>query len=86
MQIKVTAEGHGAACHTGRRSCFYRKIVNGELEFIDDEKLLIRISFTGNSSPSLPFSSCPHSMRASQRLKEDGRVEHGMMRDVDKAR
>ena len=39
LQIKVTAEGHGAACHTGRRSCFYRKIVNGELEFIDNEKL-----------------------------------------------
>ena len=39
LQIKVTAEGQGAACHTGRRSCFYRKIVNGELEFIDNEKL-----------------------------------------------
>ena len=39
LQIKVTAEGHGAACHTGRRSCFYRKIVNGELEFVDNEKL-----------------------------------------------
>ena len=39
LQIKVTAEGHGAACHTGRKSCFYRKIVNGELEFIDNEKL-----------------------------------------------
>ena len=39
LQIKVTAEGHGAACHTGRKSCFYRKIVNGELKFIDNEKL-----------------------------------------------
>ena len=39
LQIKVTAEGHGAACHTGRKSCFYRKIVEGELEFIDNEKL-----------------------------------------------
>ena len=39
LQIKVSAEGHGAACHTGRRSCFYRKIVEGELEFIDNEKL-----------------------------------------------
>jgi len=39
LQIKVTAEGHGAACHTGRKSCFYRKIVNGELEFIDNELL-----------------------------------------------
>ena len=39
LQIKVTPEGHGAACHTGRKSCFYRKIVNGALEFIDNEKL-----------------------------------------------
>ena len=39
LQIKVAAEGHGAACHTGRKSCFYRKIVNGELEFFDNEKL-----------------------------------------------
>jgi phosphoribosyl-AMP cyclohydrolase len=39
LQIKVTPEGHGAACHTGRRSCFYRRIVKGELEFIDNEKL-----------------------------------------------
>jgi phosphoribosyl-AMP cyclohydrolase len=39
LQIKVTADGHGAACHTGRRSCFYRKIVEGELEFTDNEKL-----------------------------------------------
>jgi phosphoribosyl-AMP cyclohydrolase len=39
LQIKVTAEGHGAACHTGRKSCFYRKIVEGELEFTDNEKL-----------------------------------------------
>ena len=24
--LKVTVEGDGAACHTGERSCFYRKI------------------------------------------------------------
>ena len=39
LQLKVTPEGHGAACHTGRKSCFYRKIVNGKLEFTDNEKL-----------------------------------------------
>ena len=39
LQIKVSAEGHGAACHTGRKSCFYRKIVDGKLEFTDNEKL-----------------------------------------------
>ena len=39
LQIRVSAEGHGAACHTGRKSCFYRKIVDGKLEFTDNEKL-----------------------------------------------
>lgn len=36
--IKVeTLEG---ACHTGRRSCFYRKVVSGNtLEFIDDKRV-----------------------------------------------
>ncbi|HPX19762.1 MAG TPA: phosphoribosyl-AMP cyclohydrolase, partial [Deltaproteobacteria bacterium] len=28
--LKVEQVG-GAACHTGHRSCFYRKIENGEL-------------------------------------------------------
>ena len=27
--LKVTQEG-GIACHTGRRSCFYRKLKDGE--------------------------------------------------------
>ena len=39
LQIKVTPDGHGAACHTGRKSCFYRRIVGGKLEFTDNEKL-----------------------------------------------
>ena len=39
LQIKVTPNGHGAACHTGRKSCFYRKIVDGKLVFTDNEKL-----------------------------------------------
>ena len=39
VQIKVTPNGHGAACHTGRKSCFYRKIVDGKLVFTDNEKL-----------------------------------------------
>ena len=29
--IKVEQVG-GAACHTGRRSCFYRKVSGGEIE------------------------------------------------------
>ena len=34
LQVKVRAEGKGVACHTGRRSCFYRQISGGKLEFI----------------------------------------------------
>ncbi len=25
--MRVIQDGHGAACHTGRKSCFYRRIV-----------------------------------------------------------
>ncbi len=39
LQIKVTADGNGAACHTGRKSCFYRKVIDGKLVFTDTEKL-----------------------------------------------
>jgi phosphoribosyl-AMP cyclohydrolase len=39
LQIAVTPNGRGAACHTGRKSCFYRRISHGKLEIIDDEKL-----------------------------------------------
>jgi phosphoribosyl-AMP cyclohydrolase len=28
--LKVDVDGHGATCHTGRRSCFYRKIETDE--------------------------------------------------------
>ena len=27
LLLAVQTEGHGAACHTGRRSCFYRRVV-----------------------------------------------------------
>ena len=27
VQLRVNVSGEGATCHTGRRSCFYRKIV-----------------------------------------------------------
>lgn len=40
--LKVTMDGHGAACHTGRRSCFYRSVKadggNCTLEFIDNTR------------------------------------------------
>ncbi len=32
--LKVEQEG-GIACHTGRRSCFYRKLVNNEWEEVE---------------------------------------------------
>jgi phosphoribosyl-AMP cyclohydrolase len=32
-QVKPAAAGN--ACHTGRRSCFYRELRNGKLEFLD---------------------------------------------------
>ncbi len=28
--LQVTPEGRGAACHTGRRSCFYRKVTGNK--------------------------------------------------------
>jgi len=42
--VWVRVEQTGAACHTGRRSCFYRKIEAGEggarLSFVDGPKAL----------------------------------------------
>ena len=36
--ITATLNGHGAACHTGRKSCFYRRITqDGSLEFVGDD-------------------------------------------------
>jgi len=41
--IWIRVEQTGAACHTGRRSCFYRAVTAGEggarLSFVDAEKL-----------------------------------------------
>lgn len=41
--VWIRVEQVGAACHTGRKSCFYRKIEGGEggakLAFIDAERL-----------------------------------------------
>ena len=39
LVAKVKVGGDGGACHTGRRSCFYRKVVTGPegpaLEFVE---------------------------------------------------
>ena len=41
--VWIRVEQRGAACHTGRRSCFYRKVTAGEggaqLSFVDAERL-----------------------------------------------
>ena len=41
--VWIRVEQVGAACHTGRKSCFYRRIENGEggakLAFVDDKRL-----------------------------------------------
>jgi phosphoribosyl-AMP cyclohydrolase len=33
LQVKAVLKGRGAACHTGRRSCFYRRLASDGLEF-----------------------------------------------------
>ena len=41
--VWIRVEQTGAACHTGRRSCFYRKVETGEggakLSFVDADKV-----------------------------------------------
>lgn len=45
LWLKVRVAGTGAACHTGRKSCFYRAVATGEgadgspLKRVDDERL-----------------------------------------------
>ena len=36
--LRVDVQGDGKACHTGRKSCFYRRIVpgSGALQLVDD--------------------------------------------------
>ena len=41
--LKVRPQGHGAACHTGRRSCFYRRVGTeggGFRLMVDEEPVL----------------------------------------------
>ena len=38
--VWIRVEQMGAACHTGRRSCFYRKVeAGGRLSFVDADRL-----------------------------------------------
>jgi phosphoribosyl-AMP cyclohydrolase len=52
--IWIRVEQTGAACHTGRRSCFYRKVDAGEggarLSFVDADRLFDPASVYGKHS------------------------------------
>ena len=39
LLLKTLPMGKGAACHTGRRSCFYRRLDGDRLVFIDQTRL-----------------------------------------------
>ena len=39
LQVKAEPQGVGAACHTGRRSCFYRRLEGETLAFTDETRL-----------------------------------------------
>lgn len=39
LLVKALPRGKGAACHTGRRSCFYRRVEKGGLVCIDEARL-----------------------------------------------
>ena len=39
LLVKVEPQGRGAACHTGRRSCFYRRLDGDTLAFSDGAPL-----------------------------------------------
>ena len=39
LQVKAVPQGHGASCHTGRRSCFYRRVEGMQLDMIDSTRL-----------------------------------------------
>jgi phosphoribosyl-AMP cyclohydrolase len=51
--IWIRVEQTGAACHTGRRSCFYRNVKTGEggarLSFVDSERLFDPAKVYGTS-------------------------------------
>ena len=39
LQVKAEPQGRGASCHTGRRSCFYRRLEGEKLALVDDRRL-----------------------------------------------
>ncbi len=39
LLVRAEPQGKGAACHTGRRSCFYRRVEGDGLAFVDNDRL-----------------------------------------------
>ena len=39
LQVKALPQGRGASCHTGRRSCFYRRVDGSKLVVTDNVRL-----------------------------------------------
>lgn len=39
LLLRAVPRGKGAACHTGRRSCFYRRVEKGGLVLVDQARL-----------------------------------------------
>jgi phosphoribosyl-AMP cyclohydrolase len=39
LLVRALPQGKGAACHTGRKSCFYRKLDGKHLSIIDNDRL-----------------------------------------------
>ncbi len=39
LLVRAEPQGKGASCHTGRRSCFYRRLEGDGLAFIDEQRL-----------------------------------------------
>ena len=51
--LKVHQAGRGAACHTGRRSCFYRQVVSdGSLKPLGEEQLFDPEAVYSSPEPS----------------------------------
>ena len=54
LQVKVMPLGKGAACHTGRRSCFYRRVTSGGLVFTADELVVSLPPLLGKGNKTPP--------------------------------
>lgn len=53
MQVKAEPQGRGGACHTGRRSCFYRRLRAGKLETIDPDRLFDPVAVYGQPAEAM---------------------------------